>query len=89
MKAAIKMKIPEKYPRIPTSGNPFGEWIAAIKGGPKCGSNFEYSAPFTEMIMLGNLAVRSGKKIIWDAKKMICKGLPEANKLIKKDYRKF
>ena len=81
------MKIPEKYPRVPDG--PFNEWIRAIKGGPVCGSNFEYSAVFTEMVLLGNLAIRSGKNIQWDAEKMTCKGMPELDKWIKKDYRKF
>lgn len=48
-------------------GGPFVEWINAIRGGPKPGSNFESSAPLTEVILLGALAERIGGKVEWDA----------------------
>ena len=46
----------------------YDEWIAAAKGGPKAASNFEISGPVTEAVLLGNVAVRSGKKFRWNAK---------------------
>lgn len=50
-------------------GGPLVEWINAIRGeGPLPGSNFEYSVPLTEFVLLGALAVQSGKKVEWDAK---------------------
>ena len=50
-----------KYPR--TQGV-YAEWLAACKGGAPAGSNFiEHAGPLTEMILLGNLAVRSGQTI--------------------------
>jgi hypothetical protein len=56
--------VPKKYPR--TEGV-YKEWIAAIKGGTQPGSNFsEHAGPLTEMIVLGNLAVRSGRMIELD-----------------------
>ncbi len=52
---------PEKYPR--TEGV-YEEWIAACKTGGKAGSDFvAHSGPLTEMVLLGNLAVRSAKTI--------------------------
>ena len=57
----IASKPAQKYPR--TEGV-YKEWIAAIKGGTQPGSNFAgHSGPLTEMIVLGNLAVRSGRTI--------------------------
>ena len=51
----------EKYPR--TEGV-YAEWVAGCKGGAPAGSNFaDHSGPLTEMVLLGNLAVRSGKVI--------------------------
>ena len=45
------------------------EWLNAIeKTGPMPGSNFEYSVPLSEMVLLGVVAVRTGKKLVWDAK---------------------
>ncbi len=49
----------EKYPR--TEGV-YAEWIDACKGGQPAGSNFAgHSGPLTEMVLLGNLAVRMGR----------------------------
>ena len=49
----------QKYPR--TEGV-YAEWIAACKGGPPAGSSFaEYAGPLTEMVLLGNLAVRAAQ----------------------------
>lgn len=63
--AALIAKPPAvKYPR--TRGV-YGEWVDAIKGGTQPGSNFAgYAGPLTEMIALGNLAVRSGRTLELD-----------------------
>jgi len=54
----------EKYPRVESV---YQEWIDAIKGGPPAGSNFSgYAGPLTEMILLGNLALRVGQTIELD-----------------------
>jgi len=55
----------EKYPR--TEGV-YAEWIAACKNGTKAGSDFaEHSGPLTEMVLLGNLAVRTAKILELDS----------------------
>jgi len=42
-------------------------WVQACKGGPDATSNFEYSGPFTEAVVMGNLALRiPGEKLEWD-----------------------
>jgi hypothetical protein len=82
-----KNRMPEK-----TEAKSIGhmeEWIEACKGGTPAGANFEYSGPLTEMVLLGNLAVRTGKKIEWDAAKLRCTNVPEANEFVRKQYRKF
>jgi predicted dehydrogenase len=66
----------------------YEEWIAACKGGPKAYSNFDESGPLTEMILLGNIALRTGRKIEWDVKKMKIAGDKEATRLLSKEYRK-
>lgn len=76
---------PEVYPRI--KGGPFKEWIAAIKGdGPEPGANFDFAAPFTEMMLLGVLAVRFGGRIEWDPKKGVT-NRPELNVHLKDPVR--
>ena len=65
----------------------YEEWLTACKDGPKAFSNFDESGPLTEMILLGNIALRSGRKIEWDAKKLKVTNDKEANRLIGKEYR--
>lgn len=74
--------------RVPRQDH-YQNWIDACKGGPAPGSNFEYAAPFTETVLLGNVALRTGKKISWNAKKMKVSNLKDADQLfIQRDYRK-
>lgn len=52
---------PVKYPRVE---NVYAEWIAACKGGTQPGSSFAgHAGPLTEMVLLGNLAVRAARPI--------------------------
>lgn len=85
-----KASFPEKtIPRVP-NGNAVQEWITACKGGMKPGSNFEYAGPLTEMVLLGNVAVRArGKKIEWDAKQMRISNAPELNRYLRFPHRRF
>jgi predicted dehydrogenase len=76
--------LPRTIPRV---ANEDAEWIEACKGGPKALSSFDYSGPLTEMVLLGNLAVRLGKPIQWDAQALKATGAPEADELIRRKYR--
>ncbi|MFV1996265.1 MAG: Gfo/Idh/MocA family protein, partial [Verrucomicrobiales bacterium] len=67
--------------------DPYKEWIAGIKGGPTPLSNFEHAGPFTETVLLGNLAVRLGRKIEWDSENLRAVCVPEADALIRREYR--
>jgi predicted dehydrogenase len=50
-----------KYPRSPGAHE---EWIAACKGKGHATAGFaEYAGPLTELVLLGNLAVRTGKTL--------------------------
>ena len=63
------------------------DWLDACKGGPPASSYFEYGTRLTELVLLGNVALRSGKKIYWDAEAMKAKNAPEADQFIKEQYR--
>ncbi len=75
-------------PTLPRSKGHHAEWIDACKGGPPAMSNFEHAGPFTEFVLLGNVAIRTQKKIEWDAEGLKAKGCPEADPYIKREYRK-
>jgi hypothetical protein len=76
-------------PTIPrVAGNsPHRDFQQACKGGtPPC-SNFDVSGPFTEMAVLGNVALRLGKKIQWDPVNLKCPGTPEADAILHPSFR--
>jgi predicted dehydrogenase len=73
---------------IPKSLGHHQEWIHAAKTGAPTLCNFEYSGALIEHNLLGNVAYRLGEEIAWDAEKFEAKGLPEAERYIKKEYRK-
>ncbi len=72
---------------IPNSIGHHAEWIKACKDGSPTTCNFDYSGALTETVLLGNVAYRTGKAIEWDAENLVAKNVPEAAKLITKEYR--
>ncbi len=79
---------PEKT--IPRSPGIHEEWIAAIKEGKKSTTDFSYSGPLTELMLLGNIALRMQEQravLQWDAEKMEFPNFPEANKYLHMEYR--
>jgi hypothetical protein len=75
-------------PSLPRPVDHYQEWIAACKGGAASKSNFAYASVLTESLLLGNLALRLGKQIEWDAGKMKATNCPEADPFIQHHYRK-
>lgn len=63
------------------------EWIRAIQGGPRPMSNFDYAATMTEAMLLGNVAVRTGKAIDYDGKSGTVTNVPEAAQYIAPERR--
>ena len=73
---------------LPRSKGHHRDWLDACKGGPPASSNFEYGAQLTELLLLGILSLRTGKRINWDAANMKARNLPDADAIIKDSYRK-
>ncbi len=73
---------------IGKSPGQWAEWIEAAKTGAATSCNFEYSGWLTEANHLGNVAYKVGKKLEWDAKTMRATNAPEADKFIRREYRK-
>lgn len=79
----------------------YANWVnAAMEGYGKGAttSSFDYSGPFTEAILLGNVALRAyqikkgneypgRKKLIWDAAGMSVTNFDEANQFVSRKYR--
>ena len=74
----------KSLPRVESHMRAF---VDAAKGGPKASSNFDYAGPLTEIVLLGNVALRSGEVVEWDSDKMQVKGSEKANALLRGEYR--
>jgi predicted dehydrogenase len=80
-------KRPEKIlPRIKDGNHP-QNWVDACKGGEPACSNFDYSGPLTEVVLLGNLALRSQGLLMWDGPNMRVTNNEAANQYIQREYR--
>jgi predicted dehydrogenase len=66
------------------------EWIAACKYNKPQNAlaGFAYSGPFTEALLVGNLAVRLQKRVEWDSENMRSPNCPEADNYITQFYRR-
>jgi len=64
------------------------EWVEAIKSGDRTTCHFDYSGPLTEAALLGNVAYRVGRKLVWNAKLLRAANCPEADQFIQHQYRK-
>lgn len=83
--AVMAEPLPQKYPRSPGL---YEEWITACKGGQPAGADFvSYAAPLTELVLLGNLAVRTGEIIEWDTESMRVTNAERPNQYIEAAYR--
>ena len=75
---------------IPRSPGIQLEWIEAIKTEKKSTTDFSYSGMLTEVMLLGNAAVRVQEhktRLDWDGDKMEFTNLPEANQYLHFEYR--
>ena len=73
---------------LPRSQGHHRDWINACKGGKPSMANFEYAALLTEVVVLGNVALRVGKKIEWNGEEMKATNCPEAAQYVKPEVRK-
>lgn len=75
----------ETLPRI--KGSHEQNWIDACKGGAPACSNFNYSGPLTEVVLLGNLAIRTEGHLLWDGPNMRVTNNEAANEFVRREYR--
>jgi predicted dehydrogenase len=78
-------KPPQLLPRSPGH---YQEWINACKGGPPAGSNFvDHASHLAAVILMGNVAIRTEEKLLWDAEKLQFSNSDAANALLSPPYR--
>ncbi|MGQ0735522.1 MAG: Gfo/Idh/MocA family protein [Acidobacteriota bacterium] len=76
----------QTLPRIAASHEM--NWAEAAKGHGEASTPFAYAARLTEVMLLGVVALRAGKKIHYDAENMRITNAPEANQYLKREYRR-
>jgi hypothetical protein len=86
---SIRQSVPRNLFKGDSDSRHHQEWIDAIKrNDPQlCYSRLEISAPLTEIMLLGCVALRAGRKIEWDGPRMRVKNAPEAMPFIKRNNR--
>lgn len=91
----------QEYKRPPKTierieGSHEQNWINACKSGKQACSNFDCAGPFTEMVLLGSVALRTCRiqgrtqmrdRLEWDGPNIKVTNVPEADKYIHKEYR--
>ena len=64
------------------------QWLDAAKGaGEKPDANFEFTAVVTEALQLGNVAVRTRERLLWNRADMKVTNIQAANKYVAPEYR--
>ncbi|MBN2315260.1 MAG: Gfo/Idh/MocA family oxidoreductase [Sedimentisphaerales bacterium] len=84
-----KMQSYGRPPKVlPRSPGQYQEWINACRGGEPAGSDFvAHSGILTETPLLGNIAMRLGKKLEWDGPNMTFTNDSTANQYLHRKYR--
>lgn len=63
------------------------EWIKACQTGTQPCASFEYAAPLTELVLLGNAALLAEKPLHWDIAEAKRVGDDAPNRFIRDEYR--
>jgi hypothetical protein len=84
--------IAQSIPRSTTGsgdGGHHAEWLKAIRENKpeQCFARFESAAYLTEIILLGCVGMRVGKKLEWDGPNMTARNAPEAAQFVKPQMR--
>lgn len=77
----------KKEALIPPLGDFQRQWINACKGSLKTSCDFDYGGKLIEMMLLGLVAYRAGRKISYDGAEGRVTDCPEAEALLRRKYR--
>lgn len=64
------------------------QWIAACRGEKQSPGSFLNAGPISDAVNLYAVALRTGRRLLYDAEKMSITNIPEANKYLSREYRK-
>lgn len=70
-------------------GNHWFEFVEAVRGNGSTSAHFGYAGPLTESVLLGGVATYFPQEMLeWDAAGLQFKNRPDADRLIRRTYRK-
>jgi hypothetical protein len=69
-------------------GDRQSSWLQAFKGGEPSPGSFLNAGAITDAVNLGTVALRAGKKVLFDSENMKITNAPEAQKYLYREYRK-
>jgi len=83
------MKNVKRPPRtLQRTAGIYNEWLNACRGGEPATSNFDVSGPLTEIVLLGNVAMRyPGQRLDYDGENMRVTNVKEANQSSRRNYQ--
>jgi hypothetical protein len=64
------------------------QWIAAVRGGAQPPSSFLNAWPISEAVNLYAVALRTGKKLLYDGQSQKITNVADADKYLAREYRK-
>lgn len=74
--------------RLPLSPGHHREWLDACRGGAPAGSDFvNHAGLLSEVCLLGNVAIATGKVLAWDGPNFKITNDEEANRFLHREYR--
>jgi hypothetical protein len=72
---------------LPRCAGHHRNWLDACKGKGQPSTHFDYAGPLTEFVLMGNVALRAGKRLDFDSKALTITNAPEANAFIEPGFR--
>ena len=74
------------FARIPNENHEMN-WVDTAKGKTEASSPIEYAARLTEVMLLGIVALRAGKRLEYDGANMRITNIPAANQFLEREPR--
>jgi predicted dehydrogenase len=71
---------------LPRRPGTWKEWFDACTGGEPAGCHFDWAVPLTELVLLGNIAIRTGKRLQWDTAQMRFTNDEPGNQFLNEPY---
>ena len=82
----LRRRAPDARPAAPASATRL--WLEAVQGRRAVARQLPERGGISDAVNLGTVALRAGKKVLFDSENMKITNVPEANKYLVREYRK-